>query len=67
MGGKLVVSKIFRKTLVAVLLVFGVAANATALFSAWLLYHHLTEADIASVAAQVEAVLTGVIDTAAAG
>jgi len=37
------VSRIFRKTLVAVILVFGVSANATALLSAWLLHHHLTD------------------------
>jgi PAS domain S-box-containing protein len=36
-------SKIFRKTLVAVVLVFGVTANATALLSAWLLHRHLTD------------------------
>uniref|UniRef100_I2Q787 histidine kinase n=1 Tax=Desulfovibrio sp. U5L TaxID=596152 RepID=I2Q787_9BACT len=35
-------SKIFRKTLVAIILVFGVAANGTALLSAWLLHRHLT-------------------------
>lgn len=63
MGGKLVVSKIFRKTLVAVLLVFGVAANATALFSAWLLYHHLTEADIASARAIAVAFATSLSAT----
>jgi hypothetical protein len=38
------VSKIFRKTLLAVILVFGVTANGTALLSAWLLNRHLTEA-----------------------
>ena len=37
-------SKIFRKTLLAVIVVFGVTANATALLSAWLLHRHLTEA-----------------------
>lgn len=36
-------SQIFRKTLVAVILVFGVAANGTALLSAWLLHRHLTD------------------------
>ncbi len=36
-------SRIFRKTLVAVIVVFGVAANATALLSAWLLHRHLTD------------------------
>jgi len=35
------VSKIFRKTLVAVVLLFGISANATALLSAWLLHRHL--------------------------
>jgi len=38
------VSKIFRKTLLAVILVFGVTANGSALLSAWLLNRHLTEA-----------------------
>jgi PAS domain S-box-containing protein len=37
------VSKIFRKTLIAVILVFGVTANASALLSAWLLHRHLTD------------------------
>lgn len=36
-------SKIFRRTLIAIILVFGVAANATALLSAWLLHRHLTD------------------------
>ncbi len=35
-------SRIFRKTLLAVVVVFGVSANATALLSAWLLHHHLS-------------------------
>lgn len=36
-------SRIFRKTLLAIILVFGVSANATALLSAWLLHRHLTD------------------------
>ncbi len=40
-------SRIFRKTLVAVVLVFGVTANATALLSAWLLHRHLTDEYVA--------------------
>ncbi|KHK01893.1 ATP-binding protein [Desulfovibrio sp. TomC] len=35
--------RIFRKTLLAIVLVFGVSANATALLSAWLLHRHLTD------------------------
>lgn len=59
-AGESAVSKIFRKTLLAVILVFGVSANATALLSAWLLNRHLTEAavsraqGIASVVAAAE-------------
>jgi PAS domain S-box-containing protein len=37
------VSRLFRKTLLAIVLVFGVSANATALLSAWLLHRHLTD------------------------
>jgi len=36
-------SRLFRKTLLAIVLVFGVSANATALLSAWLLHRHLTD------------------------
>ena len=36
-------SRIFRKTLLVIVLVFGVSANATALLSAWLLHRHLTD------------------------
>ncbi|MFP5259635.1 MAG: ATP-binding protein, partial [Acidobacteriota bacterium] len=36
-------SRIFRKTLLAIIVVFGVSANATALLSAWLLNRHLTD------------------------
>jgi PAS domain S-box-containing protein len=37
------VPRLFRKTLLAIVLVFGVSANATALLSAWLLHRHLTD------------------------
>ena len=40
-------SRIFRKTLLAVVVVFGVSANATALLSAWLLHHHLSVESVA--------------------
>jgi PAS domain S-box-containing protein len=40
------VSKIFRKTLIVVILVFGVTANASALLSAWLLHRHLTNESV---------------------
>lgn len=60
-------SKIFRKTLIAVVLVFGVAANATALFSAWLLYHHLTEAGLANGRAMAMAVAASLPPELAAG
>ncbi|MHC1791296.1 ATP-binding protein [Solidesulfovibrio sp.] len=36
-------SRLFRKTLLAIVVVFGVSANATALLSAWLLHRHLTD------------------------
>lgn len=36
-------SIIFRRTLVAVIVLFGLTANASALLSAWLLHSHLTE------------------------
>jgi len=61
------VSKIFRKTLIAVVLVFGVAANATALFSAWLLYHHLTEAGLANGRAIAMAIAASLPSELAAG
>ena len=48
-------SRIFRKTLIAVILVFGVTANATALLSAWLLHHHLSEAYVSKGRAVVVA------------
>ena len=35
--------RLFRKTLLAIVLVFGVSANATALLSAWLLHRHLSD------------------------
>jgi len=36
-------SKLFRKTLLAIVILFGIVANATALLSAWILYNNLTE------------------------
>jgi len=36
-------SRLFRKTLVAIVIIFGVVANATALLSAWILYTDLTD------------------------
>ncbi|QLA21471.1 response regulator [Desulfolutivibrio sulfoxidireducens] len=36
-------SRLFRKTLVAIVVIFGLVANATALLSAWILYTDLTE------------------------
>ncbi len=36
-------SKLFRKTLLAIVVLFGIVANATALMSAWILYNNLTE------------------------
>ncbi|MEF3696894.1 ATP-binding protein [Desulfolutivibrio sp.] len=36
-------SKLFRKTLVAIVILFGVVANASALLSAWILYTDLTD------------------------
>ncbi len=36
-------SKLFRKTLLAIVILFGIVANATALLSAWILYNNLTD------------------------
>ncbi len=36
-------SRLFRKTLVAIVIIFGLVANATALLSAWILYKDLSE------------------------
>lgn len=36
-------SKLFRKTLLAIIILFGIVANATALLSAWILYNNLTD------------------------
>lgn len=60
-------SRIFRKTLVAVVLVFGVAANATALLSAWLLHRHLTHEYVTTGRAIAKALAAGSPDALAAG
>lgn len=60
-------SRIFRKTLVAVILVFGVAANATALLSAWLLHRHLTDEYITTGRAIAMAIAAASPDSLAAG
>ncbi len=36
-------SRLFRKTLAAIVIIFGLVANATALLSAWILYQDLTD------------------------
>jgi signal transduction histidine kinase/DNA-binding response OmpR family regulator len=36
-------SRIFRRTLVVIIIIFGLVANATALLSAWILYRDLTD------------------------
>ncbi len=60
-------SRLFRKTLLAVLLVFGVAANATALLSAWLLHRHLTDEYVTTGRAIAMAIAAGSPDALAAG
>ncbi len=60
-------SRIFRKTLVAVVLVFGVAANATALLSAWLLHRHLTDEYVTTGRAIAMAIAAASPDALAAG
>ena len=59
-------SRIFRKTLVAVILVFGVAANATALLSAWLLHRHLADEYVTTGRAIAMAIAAGSPDALAA-
>jgi len=66
-GEKRTVSKIFRKTLIAVVLVFGVAANASALLSAWLLSHHLTETNLTNGRAIAAAIAASLPAALAAG
>ncbi|WP_300158199.1 ATP-binding protein [Solidesulfovibrio sp.] len=60
-------SRLFRKTLLAVVLVFGVAANATALLSAWLLHRHLTDEYVTTGRAIAMAIAAGSPDALAAG
>lgn len=60
-------SRIFRKTLVAVVVVFGVAANATALLSAWLLHRHLTGEYVTTGRAIAMAIAAGSPDAMASG
>lgn len=36
-------SRLFRKALIAIIVIFGLMANGTALLSAWLIYQNLTE------------------------
>ncbi|WP_428562873.1 MAG: ATP-binding protein [Solidesulfovibrio sp. DCME] len=60
-------SRIFRKTLVAVVVVFGVAANATALLSAWLFHQHLTGEYVTTGRAIAMAIAAGSPDALASG